>query len=463
MKPVIALVGRPNVGKSTLFNRLTQTREALVADQPGLTRDRKYGSGKIGDRPYIVVDTGGLTGTEEGLEALVAEQTLLAVREADVVLFLVDGRDGLTPADEKIAAQLRPYGKKVFLVVNKMEGRDAALGGAEFYALGLGAPHAISSAHGQGVTQLMDAVLPALPASEEEEKEEEAHGIKIAVIGRPNVGKSTLVNRMLGEERVLAFDQPGTTRDSIYIPFERKRRRYTLIDTAGVRRRGKVTETIEKFSVIKTLQAVEDAHVVILVLDAQQGVTDQDAGLLGFVLESGRALVIVVNKWDSVDLEQRSRVKQELDRKLSFLNFAKIYFISALRGTRVAELFTALERAYAAANKKLSTPQLTRILEQAVAAHAPPLVAGRRIKLRYAHQGGHNPPLVVVHGNQTESVPDTYRRYLANSFREALKLEGTPVRVEFKSGANPYQGRKNVLTERQRAKRKRLIKHIKKK
>lgn len=464
MKPAIALVGRPNVGKSTLFNRLTRSREALVADQPGLTRDRQYGAGKVGDKPYLVVDTGGLSGEEEGLEGLVAEQSLLAVREADIVLFLVDGRDGVTVADQAIATQLRRFGKTLFLVVNKMEGRDVALSGAEFYSLGLGAPHAISSAHGEGVPQLMDAVLAALPepADGDESPDDDAQGIKIAIAGRPNVGKSTLVNRMLGEERVLAFDQPGTTRDSIYIPFERKQKKYTLIDTAGVRRRARVTEVIEKFSIIKTLHAVEDAHVVIQVLDAQQGVTDQDAGLLGFTIEAGRALVIAVNKWDGLTLEQRSRVKQELERKLPFLDFAKIHFISALRGTGVSDLFASVDKAYASASKKLSTPQLTRILEEAVNTHQPPLVHGRRIKLRYAHQGGHNPPLIIIHGNQTEVVPDTYKRYLANTFRDALDLVGTPVRVEFKSSDNPYKDRKNVLTPHQAAKRKRLMRHHKK-
>lgn len=457
MKPVIALVGRPNVGKSTLFNRLTRSREALVADFSGLTRDRQYGSAEIEGRPCLVIDTGGLGETKDGLEALVIQQSLLAVREADATLFLVDGRAGMTAEDESLAVKLRRLGRPIFLVVNKTEGLNTALAAAEFHRLGLGDPHAISAAHGEGVTELMNAVLatPSLPQLDET-TEEAPPGIKVAVVGRPNVGKSTLMNQMLGEERVLAFDLPGTTRDSIYVPFERKGKHYTLIDTAGVRRRGKVIETVEKFSVIKTLQAVADAHVVILVLDAQQGITDQDASLLGFVWEEGRALVLAVNKWDGLDLEQRSRIKQELDRKLSFLDFAKIHFISALRGTGVANLFGSVDRAYASASKKLSTPQLSRILEKVVADHPPPLVRGRRIKLRYAHQGGHNPPLVVIHGNQTEDVPDSYRRYLANSLRDALGLEGTPVRVEFKSSENPYKGRKNVLTERQRAKRKRI-------
>jgi GTP-binding protein len=463
MNPVITLVGRPNVGKSTLFNRLTRSREALVADQPGLTRDRQYGAGKTGDKPYLVVDTGGLGGEKEGLDGLVAEQSLLAVGEADIVLFIVDGRDGVTAADQTIARQLRRFGKTLFLAVNKMEGRDRVQDSAEFHSLGLGQPYAISSAHGEGVPQLMEAVLASLPeAPEDADIDSSAQGIKIAIAGRPNVGKSTLVNRMLGEERVLAFDQPGTTRDSIYIPFERKQKHYTLIDTAGVRRRARVTEVIEKFSIIKTLQAVEDSHVVIQVLDAQQGVTDQDANLLGFTIEAGRALVIAVNKWDGLDLEERSRVKREIERKLPFLDFAKIHFISALRGTGVNDLFGSVDKAYASASKKLSTPQLTRILEEAVDTHQPPLVHGRRIKLRYAHQGGHNPPLIIIHGNQTDDVPDTYKRYLSNHFRDALDLVGTPVRVEFKSGDNPYKDRKNVLTDHQVAKRRRLIRNIKK-
>lgn len=459
MSPIIALVGRPNVGKSTLFNRLTGSREALIADQPGVTRDRRYGTGKVGRGPYLVVDTGGLNDEQEGLVGRVTEQTLLAVREADATLFLVDGREGLTAADETIAVRLRQYGKLLFLVVNKTEGLNEALAEAEFHSLGLGAPYAISSAHGLGVPELMDAVLAVLPEVAADEVEGDELGIKIAIAGRPNVGKSTLVNRLLGEERMLTFDQPGTTRDSIYIPFERGQRQYTLIDTAGVRRRSKVDEVVEKFSVIKTLQAIADAHVVILVLDAQEGVTDQDTSLLGFVLEVGRALVIAVNKWDGLSAEQRGRVKQELERKLNFLDFAKVHFISALRGTHVAELFVSVDKAYASASKKIATPRLTRILEEAVSAHPPPLVHGRRIKLRYAHQGGHNPPLVVIHGNQTESVPDTYRRYLSNRFRAALKLTGTPVRVEFKSSDNPYKDRKNVLTKRQLDKRKRLIRH----
>lgn len=462
MLPVIALVGRPNVGKSTLFNRLTRSREALVADQPGLTRDRLYGTGKMGGKSYLVIDTGGLDDEQGGIEELVAEQSLTAVREADAILFLVDGREGLTALDETLAARLRRHGKPTFVVANKMEGLDSTLRVADFHRLGLGPPHPVSSAHGEGVPELLDAVLACLPEAEQgESQDQDGQGIKVAVAGRPNVGKSTLINQLLGEQRVLVFDQPGTTRDSIYVPFERKGRRYTLIDTAGVRRRGKVTETVEKFSVIKTLQAVEAAHVVILVFDARQGIADQDVSLLGFVLETGRALVIAVNKWDGLQAEQRDKVKKELDRKLSFIDFAKLHFISALKGSGVAGLFVSVDKAYASTTRKLSTPQLTRILEEIVTAHPPPLVHGRRIKLRYAHQGGEAPPLIVIHGNQTNALPASYKRYLINHFRAALKLSGTPLRVEFKSGENPYKDHKNVLTERQIAKRKRLIRHNK--
>ncbi|MDX1251268.1 MAG: ribosome biogenesis GTPase Der [Gammaproteobacteria bacterium] len=459
MNPVIVLVGRPNVGKSTLFNRLTHSRAALVADQPGLTRDRIYGAGKVGDRPYIVVDTGGLSGERGEMDGLMASQAQLAMEESDVILFLVDGRSGMSAADEMIAGRLRQLGKPVYLVLNKSEGLHAAIAGAEFQALGLGQPWAVSAAHGDGVTRLMDAVLATLPAVKEEEAEP---GIKVAVVGRPNVGKSTLVNRILGEERVLAFDQPGTTRDSIYVPYEHAGRRYTLIDTAGVRRRHKVFEAIEKFSVVKTLQAIEDAHVIVLVLDARDGVTDQDASLAGFILESGRALVMAINKWDGLDADQRAHVKREIERKLSFLNFAVRHFISALRGTGVDTLLPAVDRAYQCASQKLSTPQLTRLLADLTVQHAPPLVRGRRIKLRYAHQGGQNPPLIVIHGNQVESVPASYRRYLTNAFRATLKLEGTPLRIEFKGSENPYREKKNVLTPRQIEKRRRFIRRIKK-
>ncbi|HHC72060.1 MAG TPA: ribosome biogenesis GTPase Der [Thiotrichales bacterium] len=461
MLPVVALVGRPNVGKSTLFNQLTRSREALVADQPGLTRDRKYGWGKVGDRPYLVVDTGGLSGEEEGIEELMARQTRLAIDESDVILFLVDARDGLTAGDQAVAEELRRRGKPVFLVVNKIDGVNPDLALAEFHALGLGEPHPLAAAHGRGVARLMEAVMPALPKAEEAAEGEE-EGIRVAVIGRPNVGKSTLINRLIGEERVLAYDMPGTTRDTIHVPFERDGHRYTLIDTAGVRRRARIREALEKFSVIKALQAMEEAHVVIMVLDAHEGISEQDASLLGLAVESGRALVVAVNKWDGLTPGERERVREALQIRLPFIDFAEIHFISALHGTGIGHLLEAVERAYRAATRDLPTPLLNRILEEAVAAHAPPLVRGRRIKLRYAHQGGRNPPVIVIHGNQTESVPDAYRRYLVNTFRRALDLKGTPMRVEFKGGANPYAGRRNKLTPRQQKRRKRLMKHVKK-
>ncbi len=443
MLPVIALVGRPNVGKSTLFNSLTRTRNALVADLPGLTRDRQYGIGQRGPGPYVVVDTGGLTGEDEGLSGLVARQAWRAIEEADAVLLLVDGRAGLTTTDEEIAGQLRRAGKSVHLVINKAEHRDPDLLSADFHALGLDQLHVIAAVHNQGVETLMEEVFAALPATGEAGEaaaSEEPEGvIRLAVVGRPNVGKSTLVNRLLGEERMLACDLPGTTRDSVAVPFERDGQGYVLMDTAGVRRRARVSETVEKFSVIKALQAIEQSHVVVLVLDARQGIGEQDASLLGLILDSGRALALAVNKWDRLDPDIRSQVKRDLDRRLGFLDFARIHFISALHGTGVGELLTSVREAHAAATRKLATPELTRILEDALAAHQPPLVHGHSIKLRYAHQGGQNPPLVVIHGNRIEHVPDSYRRYLAGVYRKRLDLWGTPIRIEFRSGENPYQ------------------------
>jgi GTP-binding protein len=464
MIPVIALVGRPNVGKSTLFNRLTRTRDALVADVPGLTRDRKYGDGKVGDWPFIVIDTGGLSGAAEDLDGLMAQQAWQAISEADLVFFLVDGRTGLTASDEMVAMALRRAGKSVVLVVNKTDGVDVDSAMAEFHALGLGDPVPIAAAHGRGIAALMNRAMEMLPpgATSDADGETGSGRIRVAVAGRPNVGKSTLINRMLGEERVLAFDQPGTTRDSIFIPFARDGVEYTLIDTAGVRRRARVHETIEKFSVIKTLQAIDAANVVILVLDAHQGIGDQDASLAGYIADKGRALVVAVNKWDGLQPHQRSDLVAQLERKLPFLDFATTCFISARHGSGVGDLFPEINSAYAAATRELSTPELNAILEQAVEAHQPPLVRGRRIKLRYAHQGGRNPPLIVIHGNQTERLPDSYRRYLVNVFREALQLSGTPVRLEFKTGSNPYQGRRNKLTPRQVKRRTRLVRHVKK-
>ncbi|MDY6943332.1 MAG: ribosome biogenesis GTPase Der [Pseudomonadota bacterium] len=463
MLPVIVLLGRPNVGKSTLFNFLTRSRDALVADFPGLTRDRKYGYGKVGPAPYVVVDTGGVSGLAEGLDELTAEQSLKALQEADYVLFMVDGRAGMTTDDQELAAILRRSGKPATLVLNKTEGMQAERVAPEFYELGLGQPVLVSSAHGDGIYDLIGSVLETLPANTTEESEPSADAISVAVVGRPNTGKSTLINRILGEERVVASDVPGTTRDAVEVDFERDGRSYRLIDTAGIRRRARVKEVVEKFSIIKTLQAVDRAEVVLLLVDAREGVSEQDVSLLGLVLERGRALVIAVNKWDGLSPDQRDAVRSELDRRLSFVNFAKIHFISALHGTGVGNLFKSVNRAYEAATRDLSTPELNRILEQAAVEHPPPLVRGRRIKLRYAHQGGKRPPLIVIHGNQVERIPGTYRRYLANTYQKQLDLWGTPVRIEFRKGENPYEGRRNKLTPRQVAKRRRLMRHVKRK
>ncbi len=463
MIPVIALVGRPNVGKSTLFNRLTRSRDALVADVPGLTRDRRYGRGKHHGRLFMVVDTGGVSGEADALDQRITEQALRAVDEADVVFFLVDAREGLSAGDEAIAETLRQRGKRVVLVVNKAERLDPHLASAEFHALGLGEPWAISAEHGQGVAGLLERVLADLPEIEDgAEAADGDDGPLVAVVGRPNVGKSTLINRLVGEERVVAFDRPGTTRDSILVPFRWEDKPYTLVDTAGVRRRSRVDEAVEKFSVIKTLQAIDRANVVVLVIDAREGLVDQDLHLLGYVLEAGRALVVAINKWDGLEADHKARVKAEVRRRLVFADFAEVMYISALHGTGVGHLMEVVDGAYRAAMSRFPTPRLTRLLEDAVNAHPPPLVRGRRIKLRYAHQGGVNPPLIVVHGNQVERVPAAYRRYLVNTFRKQLDLTGTPLRIEFKGGANPYAGRKNTLSERQIRKRKRLIRHIKK-
>jgi GTP-binding protein len=463
MLPVLALIGRPNVGKSTLFNRLTRSRDALVADYPGLTRDRQYGFGKLGPVPYLVIDTGGVAGGEEGIHELMVDQTVRALQEADIAMIMVDGRSGLTASDEHVAELARKHAKKTFLVVNKSEGLDQAIAGGEFHGLGMGEPLAISAAHGDRISALMDLVLEDFVAAEEEvsSEDEDDLELRIAVVGRPNVGKSTLINRLVGEDRLVVFDQPGTTRDSVSVPFERNDRKYELIDTAGIRRRAKVHETIEKFSIVKALQAIERAQVVISVLDAHEGVTEQDVSLLGLILERGRALVVVTNKWDGLTARERKHIRDELDRRLPFLDFAERMTISALHGTAVGDLLPAVERAYAAATRDMSTTDLTRELESAVTTHPPPLVGGRRIRLRYAHQGGRNPPVIVIHGNQTERVPESYRRYLINRFRKAFKLKGTPVRLALKTGENPFKGKRNKLTPRQEQKRRRLMKHAK--
>lgn len=447
MKPVFALVGRPNVGKSTLFNRLTKSRDALVADFPGLTRDRKYGQGVLGNdedegRSYLVIDTGGLSGDDAGIDEYMANQTWLAVDECNTVLFMVDGREGLTSADHLVADRLRRAGKSVYLVVNKTDAVDPEQAKADFYELGFQEVFAIAASHGRGVTQMIRKLLESFPIEEEEEiPEEHADSIRIAFVGRPNVGKSTLINRIMGEERVVAFDQPGTTRDSIYVPFERDGQKYTLIDTAGVRRRGKVKEAIETFSIIKTLAAIEHSHVVVMLLDAHESITDQDAHLLGLILDAGRSLVIAINKWDGLDEYQRDQIKVKLEVKLPFLDFADKHFISALHGTGVGHLYKSVHEAYDSAMLDVSTSRMTRMLQTATDAHQLPVVASRRIKLRYAHQGGNNPFTVIIHGNQTKRIPGSYKRYLMNYFRETLKLKGTQVRIQFKTGDNPFEGR----------------------
>jgi GTP-binding protein len=479
MLPVVALVGRPNVGKSTLFNRLTRTRDALVADYPGLTRDRKYGQAKYDEFEFIVVDTGGINGSEEGIEVGMAEQSLLAIEEADVVMFLVDVREGLTVADQAIANYLRKQNKQVFLVGNKIDGIDADSYIAEFYQVSLGEVYPIAASHGRGVTSLLEkALMPVIeeyasraePVADEEPLDTDLYDIdapqevdpfadkpiKLAIIGRPNVGKSTLTNRILGEERVVVYDMPGTTRDSIYIPMTRNDQEYILIDTAGIRRRKRVADAVEKFSIIKTLQAIEDANVVLLVIDAREGISDQDLSLLGFTLNAGRSLVIAVNKWDGLDIKVKDDIKDELDRRLDFIDFARIHFISALHGTGVGHLFESIEEAYESATKRVGTSTLTRIMDMAQKDHQPPMVQGRRVKLKYAHAGGYNPPIVVIHGNQVSKLPQSYKRYLMNYYRKSLKVMGTPIKVEFREGDNPYSERKKPQLAASARKRKRM-------
>jgi len=457
MKPVIALVGRPNVGKSTLFNKLTKTQDALVADMPGLTRDRQYGDGKVGEWPYLVIDTGGLSGEPDTLDARMADQTMAAVRESDLVIFMVDGRAGLNPVDEDVANLLRREQIPVLLCVNKIDGVGEDKAMLDFYSLGFSATEAIAASHNRGVSNLIESAAELLGidlATVDKPTDEDRFGkdIRIAFAGRPNVGKSTLINRLIGEDRVIAFDQPGTTRDAVAIPFERAGKQYKLIDTAGVRRRGKVSEKVEIFSIIKTLQAIDNANVCVLLVDAEDGLTEQDLHLLGYTIEKGRALIVAINKWDKLDSDQRDDLKEQLERRVEFLKFTKIHFISALQGSGVGDLFKSINKAYASAFLDISTPKLTRLLEVAVTQHQPPLAKGRRIKMRYAHQGGVNPPLIIIHGTQVEKIPASYQRYLINYFTKALRLFGTPMRLEFKQGDNPFA--KKAAKKRSQGKRK---------
>jgi GTP-binding protein len=465
MKSVIAIVGRPNVGKSTLFNRITRSRNALVADRPGITRDRQYGPARYAGRSFLLIDTGGLGENKHDSEQvadLMEEQSLLATKEADIVLWLVDGRAGLSAIDETLAGVLRPLHKQIYLVINKTEGMDTDMASIEFHSLGMGDPWPVSAKQGHGIDDLLDDVVSSLTEEETVTEDESEGGLKITVIGKPNVGKSTLVNRMLGEERMLTFDQPGTTRDSIVIPFERANKPYTLIDTAGVRRKARVTDKIEKFSIIKSIQAIDFSNIVILVVDAHEGVTEQDASLLGMVVDSGKSLIIAVNKWDGLDQSARTRVRGQIERKFGFVDYACNHFISALHGSGVGNIFDSIDHIGRTLERDISTSEMTSFLYNATEAHPPPMVHGRRIKLRYAHFGGHNPIRIIIHGNQPEQVPESYRRYLAKSLRNQMHLEGTPVMIEFKRGDNPFKGKKNILTQRQINKRKRMLRHVKK-
>jgi len=463
----IALIGRPNVGKSTLFNYLTGSRDALVADFPGLTRDRKYGRAVSGDTAFIVIDTGGFIIDAEGVDKLTGDQAFQAVAEADIVFFLVDGKAGLNVEDEEIAEKLRRLHRRVYLLVNKTDGLNPELSCTEFYSLGIGNPYPISATQGRNIRKLLETLLEDIPENRPpEELSSSATGdtgraIRIAVIGKPNVGKSTLINRIIGEERLVAFDQPGTTRDTVEIAFSVDSQSYTLIDTAGIRRKSKVINTVEKFSVIKAIKAIEQCHVVILLVDAREGLADQDLVLLSYILDAGRALLIAINKWDGLSSEQRQEIRDTLDRRLTFIDYADIHFISAWHGSGVGHLFESVNQAYQSAMADFKTNKLTDLLIHAVNAHSPPLVRGRRIKLRYAHQGGKNPPIIIIHGNQVDAVPAAYTRYLTNMFRNKLRLSGTPVRVEYKSGDNPFKDRKNILTKRQKTRKKRLMKWVK--
>ncbi len=462
MLPLIAIVGRPNVGKSTLFNAITNRRDALVADQPGVTRDRNYGLTQLGGRPCILIDTGGLSLETETISQLTVSQAQVAIEEAHVLLFLVDARAGLNSEDQRIANDLRRHSKPIIVVVNKIDGLDSNQAANDFYSLGFERQCSISASHRRGLKALTEAVEQVLPSDEQESQAPDLFsGIRIAVTGRPNVGKSTLVNRLAGSERVLAHDMPGTTRDSVNVPFERDGHPYVLIDTAGVRRRARVHEGIEKISIIKTLQAIAASEVVILVLDAADGLSDQDLHILGLIIDSGRGLVIAANKWDGLSQYERQSMRSEIERRLQFAMFAPVLFISARHGSGLGELMGVVRRVYAACTTKLTTNRLTRALETAVTNNPPPLVRGRRIKLRYAHQGGMNPPRIIIHGNQTDALPVQYHRYLMRIFRDAFKLYGTPIAIELRSSDNPFKGKRNILTPRQEHKRKRLMKRVK--
>ncbi|TDJ28482.1 MAG: ribosome biogenesis GTPase Der [Gammaproteobacteria bacterium] len=459
MLPAVALVGRPNVGKSTLFNQLTRSRDALVADFPGLTRDRRYGFGSHDGHAFLVVDTGGLGEEGDELRALAVRQTEIALEEADAVVFVVDYKDGLTAADERVAAQLRSSNKPVTVAVNKSEGLGPELAEAEFHSLGLGAPVSIAALYGRRLGELMTQVLVPFAPVDDGEFDDSRSGPYVAVVGRPNVGKSTLINRLLGSARLITSAEPGTTRDSVHVTCRRHDKSFVLVDTAGIRRRAKVNEFIEKFSVVQSLRAIENAGVVILLVDAREGIIDQDLHLIGLIVERGRAITIGVNKWDNLESAQRRQVEAQIDRKLEFVAFARITYLSALHGSGIDDVLAAALNAYDAAGLALPTPRLNAILERAMIAHSPPLVAGRRIRLRYAHQGGRHPPIIVIHGNRAERLPGHYQRYLVNFFRRTLKLEGAPLRLEFKSGDNPYAGKRNTLTRRQVKRRQRVIRH----